>query len=271
MIMQISADMMATMMTSVDYKGKSGYELSQFVNDNIIPELQRQDGVASVDTSGMVEKSIEVRLNQDKIDEVNEKVLEKTNKSLVKAKKKLDNAEKKLNEGKEKLSEQKKKLTDQQNEKSGELAKFSKLMNQAVATKQAYASNLTSQKAKKSALEMEKKAYEKNKIAASYRQMNQGFTAVRESMQQGNAGYQAIYDAIYDQILVAAVQKQMDAAGIEGKVTTENVHTYLEKLSDAAEAIKNAAKEEAAAQTEKQVKQQLAQLPKNVKDAIRIN
>ena len=268
MIMQISADMMATMMTSVDYKGKSGYELSQFVNDNIIPELQRQDGVASVDASGMVEKSIEVRLNQDKIDEVNEKVLEKTNKSLIKAKKKLDNAEKKLNEGKEKLSEQKKKLTDQQNEKSGELAKFSKLMNQAVATKQAYASNLTSQKAKKSALEMEKKAYEKNKITASYRQMNQGFTAVRESMQQGNAGYQAIYDAIYDQILVAAVQKQMDAAGIEGKVTTENVHTYLEKLSDAAEAIKNAAKEEAAAQTEKQVKQQLAQLPKNVKDAI---
>ena len=37
MLMQISADMMATMMTSVDYEGKSGYELSKFIEDNIVP------------------------------------------------------------------------------------------------------------------------------------------------------------------------------------------------------------------------------------------
>lgn len=93
MIMQISMDMMATMMTSVDYKGKSGAELSRFIDEKIIPELERQDGVASVGTSGMVTESVEVRLDQDKIDDVNEKVLEKTNKSLAKAKKKLDDAQ----------------------------------------------------------------------------------------------------------------------------------------------------------------------------------
>ena len=136
MLMQISADMMATMMTSVDYEGKSGYELSKFVEDNIIPELERQDGVASVNASGMVEKSIEVQLDQEKIDDVNARVLEKTNKTLAKAKRELDKAEKKLKEGKDKLASQKEELENQQNEKSSELAKFSKMMNQAIATKQ---------------------------------------------------------------------------------------------------------------------------------------
>lgn len=184
MIMQISADMMATMMLSVDYEGKSGYELSQFIDDNIIPEMERQDGVANITASGMVEKSIEVKLNQDKIDDVNGQVLEKTNKELAKAKRELDKAEKKLKEGKEELSSQKDKLEDQQDAQSSELAKFSKMMNQAVATKQAYASNLTSLKAKKSALTMEKQAYEKNKIAATYRQMNSGFAAVQKALKK---------------------------------------------------------------------------------------
>lgn len=268
MIMQISADMMATMMTSVDYQGKSGYELSKFVEDNIIPELERQDGVASVSTSGMVEKSIEVQLNQDKIDEVNEKILEKTNKSLAKAKKKLDNAEKKLKDGKEKLASQKEELENQQNEKSSELAKFSKLMNQAIATKQAYSSNLTSLQAKKSALQMEKEAYEKNKVVSSYNKMNEGFTAVRKSLEEGGAGYQSIYNTIYGQMLVTMVQTQMDAAGIEGTVTADNVDTYLSKLGAAADTLKETAKEEAAKLAKEQADAQLAKLPKNVKDAI---
>lgn len=268
MIMQISADMMATMMVSVDYEGKSGYELSQFIDDNIIPELERQDGVASISTSGMVEKSIEVKLNQDKIDEVNGKVLEKTNKELAKAKKKLDKAEEKLEEGKKKLSSQKDELENQQDEKSSELAKFSKLMNQAVATKQAYSSNLTSLKAKKSALTMEKQAYEKNKVVSSYNQMNSGFSTVRKSFEKGGAAYQNIYNAIYNQILVTMLQSQMDAAGIEVKVTAENLDTYLAQLGDAADTLKETAKEQAENQTKEQTEAQLVTLPRNVKDAI---
>lgn len=268
MLMEISADMMATMMVSADYTGKEGYDLSEFIDENIIPELERQDGVASIDASGMVEKSIEVRLNQDKIDEINERILEKTNDSLVKAKKKLDKAEKKLKEGKEKLSEQKEELETQQNEKSGELAKFSKMMNQAIATKQAYSSNLTSLKAKKMALQMEKQAYEKNKIVTSYKAMNTGFATVRESFEKGGAAYQNIYHMIYSQILVGAVQAQLDAAGIEGKVTAENVDTYLAQLGSAADSLKAAAQEQAEKQTEEQVEIQLALLPKDVKDAI---
>lgn len=267
MIMQISADMMATMMTSVDYEGKSGYELSKFIDENIIPELERQDGVASVDTFGIVEKSIEVKLDQDKIDEVNEKILEKTNKTLAKAKKKLDNAEKKLEEGKEKLASQKDDLESQQSEKTSELAKYSKMMDQAIASKQAQSSELTSLRANRSALKMEKKAYQE-KVVPSYQTLNKGITAVRESFKEGGAAYNQIYNAIYDQILVAAVQSQMDAAGMDVKVTTSNVSTYLKKLGSNSQALEKAAKEQATTQAKSQAQTQLKTLPKNVKDAI---
>lgn len=269
MIMEISADMMATMMASVDYEGKKGYELSKFVEDNVVPELEREDGVASVGLSGMVEKSVEVKLNQDKIDEINGKVLEKTNKTLAKAKKKLDKAKKKLNEGKEKLDSQQDKLTSQQEKQSSELAKYSKMMTEALATKQAYSSELTSLKAKQSALKAEKKAYSKNKIVSSYNGMNKGFAAVQASFKEGGAAYKQMYNAIYQQILIAVVQSQMDSQGIKVKVDAGNVNTYLNKLPESASsAIREAAKTQAAEQAANQAKIQADALPKNVKDAI---
>ena len=115
MIMELSMDMMATMIASVDYEGKDRIELSKFVEDVVIPELQRQDGVASVSESGNVIKSIEVVLNQDKIDSINEEVLAKTDKTLAKARKDIDKAKKELEKGKKELEKQKKNLEEEQN------------------------------------------------------------------------------------------------------------------------------------------------------------
>lgn len=268
MIMEISADMMATMMASVDYDGKKGYELSKFVEDNVVPELERENGVASVELAGMVEKSVEVKLNQDKIDEINGKVLEKTNKTLAKAKKKLDKAKKKLSEGKDKLDSQQDQLTSQQEKQSTELAKYSKMMTEALATKQAYSSELTSLKAKQSALKAEKKAYN-SKVVPAYNGMNKGFAAVQASLKEGGAAYQQIYNAIYQQILIAVVQSQMDSQGVKVKVDADNVNTYLNKLPESASAaIKETAKDQAEAQAKTQAKSQADALPKNVKEAI---
>lgn len=267
-IMEISADMMATLMTSVDYEGKSGYELSKFIDDNIISELERQNGVASVSTAGMVEKSIEVRLDKDLVDDVNGRILEKTNKSLAKAKRKLDKAEQKLKDGKKKLEEQKSKLEKEQEKQSGELAKYSKMMDQAIATKQAYSSELSSLKANQSALKMEKEAYEENNVVSSYQQMNAGFQAVQDGLKEGGAVYEQIYQTIYDQVLIQAVQASMDSMGLKQTVTKENIDTYLLQLGDGAESMKDMAKEQAETQTKIQTEAQLQSLPENVKDAI---
>ena len=268
MVMEVSMDMMATLMASVDYDQMKGVELSKFIDENIIPELEREDGVASVNSVGMVEESVEVVLNQDKIDDINERILEKTNKSLAKARKKIDKAEKKLKDGQSEIEDQKGNLSDQQKKQTSEMAKFTKLMNQALATKAAYESQLASLKASQTALKTEKKAYKDNKIESSYQQMNQGFQAVQKSFQKGGAAYQAIYQEVYNQMIVTMVQSAMNTAMPGVSVNKDNVNTYLQQLGEMGNSLKTAAEEQAHTLTKQQADAQIQTLPESVKDAL---
>ncbi|MCF0145797.1 MAG: efflux RND transporter permease subunit [Eubacterium sp.] len=106
-IMEFSMDMLATMYVAVDRKGYDVYELSDFVRDEVVPYMKRQEGVASVRTIGLVEKSVQVELNSEKIDLLNDRILEETNKALADAKKELDDAQKAVDEAQKELEEQK--------------------------------------------------------------------------------------------------------------------------------------------------------------------
>ena len=79
--------MMATQYVAVDYDGMDIYELSDYVSENVLPQLERVDGVASVSTTGLVEKSVQITLDQDKIDAVNDKLLVKVSDRLADAEK----------------------------------------------------------------------------------------------------------------------------------------------------------------------------------------
>ena len=95
--MELSMDMMATMYASVNYDGKNIKDLTTFSKEVVEPYIERQDGVASVSVVGGVEDTVEVRLNQNKIDKINNKILEKTNSKLADADKKISSAKSKLN------------------------------------------------------------------------------------------------------------------------------------------------------------------------------
>ncbi|MBR6484611.1 MAG: efflux RND transporter permease subunit, partial [Clostridiales bacterium] len=102
-ILEISLDMFATMYVAVEKDGYDIYELTDFVNYEVIPYISRQEGVASVTTVGLVEKSIQVELSQDKIDALNEDILQKTNDSLADAQEMLDDANEQLEDAQAEL------------------------------------------------------------------------------------------------------------------------------------------------------------------------
>ncbi|MBR1798126.1 MAG: efflux RND transporter permease subunit [Clostridiales bacterium] len=102
-IMEISLDMLATMYIAVEREDYDIYELTDFVNNDVIPYLSRQEGVASITTIGLVEKSIQVELNQDKIDDLNDRILRETNASLADAQDMLDDAREALDEAQSQL------------------------------------------------------------------------------------------------------------------------------------------------------------------------
>lgn len=126
-LIEMSPDMMATQYVAVDCEGMDIFELSKYAEEEIIPNLERVNGVARISTTGLVEQTVQITLDQDKIDEVNDKLLVRVSDRLADAKKQLDDAQAgiqdglsqlnkaqaELDSGKAELETQKKSITDQ--------------------------------------------------------------------------------------------------------------------------------------------------------------
>lgn len=112
-IMKINPDMMPVMVTALDMDGKDSVELSEYVENEIIPEIEAVDGVASVDSVGMVQESVQVVLNEDKIADVNKKVKAALDEKFEDAEGELDNASAQIQSGKNAISSGKQQLENQ--------------------------------------------------------------------------------------------------------------------------------------------------------------
>ncbi len=183
-LMEVSMDMMASMYANVNYEGKELKEITSFNEETIVPALEKQDGVASVVTTGGVNSTIEIRLDEDKVRQINRKILGKTNEKLEDAQKEIDNGNSKLKKAKSKLKKQQKKLSNNESDTYEKIADGQVALSSAQATKAAYETNLTALKANKSALEGEKKAYQDAKIQDTYDSLNQMFATFETTLSQ---------------------------------------------------------------------------------------
>ena len=113
-IMELSTDMMASVYLAVSREGMSIEELSQFVRDDIQPQFERQDGVASVSAMGLVDKSIQVELNEDKVNALNDKILASLDSTFAEALEQLEDAKKQLTDSGKTIQESKDKLIESQ-------------------------------------------------------------------------------------------------------------------------------------------------------------
>lgn len=111
-LMELGTDMLASMYVAVAYDGKEIEQLSSFVEDTVVPRLERQDGVTNVSEIGLVEKTIQVELNKEKVDKLNDKILAKTDDAFADAVEKLDDAKKSLEDGQVELNKNKDKMNE---------------------------------------------------------------------------------------------------------------------------------------------------------------
>ena len=181
-IMEISADMMATMYASVSYEGKDIKELSNFAEKTIKPYLERQDGVASVSANGLIEDHVEIRLNEKKINQMNDKILGHKNDKLLESSEKIEDARASLKKSKEQLKKQEKTLSGKQQETNQKLAEAQTKLAEALSQKAAYEAELNSLKASQSALKAEKKAYKEAGLEKTYHTLNNTFKNLNVTM-----------------------------------------------------------------------------------------
>ena len=246
-VMELSIDMVATMYTSVNYEGKDIYELSDFVSDTLLPRLERLDGVASVSTMGLVEQTVEVRLDQSKIDELNDKL-------LVKVSSKLDKAKKELNSAKGKLDKAQAQLEAQQESTSGQLGQAS----QATDQMSSYETQLTNQQASLSALQQARQAIVDqladngvkldevddtvNTMMASSKQLSQLYRTLHNAGMEDSMPLEDLKAAAevagLDEETVAAIDQLI----AQGNTTVGSIQTSAETLERTAKGLQQAKK-----------------------------
>lgn len=87
-------------------------ELTDTINNDITPDLEKIDGTATVSAVGLLESNVEVKLNQDKINAVNDKVLKSVDQTLYDAQVKIRDGYSQLNEKQQELDDGKTQLAD---------------------------------------------------------------------------------------------------------------------------------------------------------------
>lgn len=232
-VMEVSMDMLATMYTSVSYKGKDIYALSDFTKKTVIPRLERQDGVASVNNIGLVEKSVEVRLDQKRIDDLNDQVLSKVSSKLSDAKKKLDKAQAKLDKAQSGL---KKSETD-----TGEQLGAASQATDQLST---YQSQLVSQQASLAALQGARKAVvgQLQKNGVNYGKLQDSINQMEDQRTELNGMYKILIAAgCTDETSLADLVSGVEELGLSSK-TLVGVHKMIDSGIDTVGDLNTAAK-----------------------------
>lgn len=89
-IMKLNPDMMPILIAAVEMENMNNLEISDFTEKELIPEIESVEGVASVSGIGLIEESVQVTLNQSKIDQINQKVQDSLNEKFSDAENEID-------------------------------------------------------------------------------------------------------------------------------------------------------------------------------------
>ena len=152
-IMKINPNMMPIRIAAVDREGYDVEELSSFVKDTLTEQLQGTTGVASVSTGGLIESKINVSINEDKIEELNTKLLNQANSSLAQAKSKINTGMNEIKKAEAELAEARNQLDATKENTYDELASISAELDAAVAQASSLATQISVMEYQKTALE----------------------------------------------------------------------------------------------------------------------
>ena len=113
-MLELSTDLIPTVVAAVHYKDMDPIDLSGFVSDKLIPALEGTNGVASVNATGLVVEEVQIELNKEKIDKLNRRLYDSMDEAAQEAFDKIDEGQQKIDEGRQELENAKAELEEGQ-------------------------------------------------------------------------------------------------------------------------------------------------------------
>lgn len=104
LIMKLNPDMMPVLITAVSAQGADVAQVSKTIEEDVIPEIESVEGVASVTATGTVEETVEVTLNAQKVDALSDEIKAEMEAQMNEARAALDEAKAQVESGKNALA-----------------------------------------------------------------------------------------------------------------------------------------------------------------------
>ncbi len=144
-MMKINPDMLPVTIVSVSREDMDIYELSDYVENTLIPEYEAINGVASVTSSGVITQEVDVTIDQDRIDTLNSAILREVDSELADAEQQLNDAQAQITDGKNQLARAKKSAFGQISDAEDRLDSGEEQIQTAIAQLKAQKAELQTQ------------------------------------------------------------------------------------------------------------------------------
>lgn len=74
LIMKLNPSMMPVLVAAVSAEGENSAKTSSLINEKVLPEIESIEGVASVTTTGSIEETVQITINEKKVEELSDEV-----------------------------------------------------------------------------------------------------------------------------------------------------------------------------------------------------
>jgi len=102
-VLKINPSMLPVEVAALSMEGLDTIELTDFINDTLMNKLEGIPGVARISTTGMIEQELHVVLDQELIDDVNQRIADAINAQLDEAAQELEDQKSELEDSKKKM------------------------------------------------------------------------------------------------------------------------------------------------------------------------
>lgn len=112
-VLQLDPDMLPVMVAAVNVAEMDSVQLTDYIDSEILPQLESIEGVASVSASGGITETVQVTMNQKKIDKLNDQIMAEIDENFQEARDELQQSKEDIESGQDEIDSGKKTLADQ--------------------------------------------------------------------------------------------------------------------------------------------------------------
>ena len=227
-VMQINPDMLPVSIASVSLEGADVRELTDFVDETLLPKLEGIDGVASVSVSGAVEETVSITIDEDRIELLNSLILREVDEELADVEAQLNSAQAQISEGKRLLAREKSNALGQIDEALSQLS--DEALSEPLAQAQAQRETLQTQLAQTEAAiaAMEALTSLTPEQQAQLAALNAQLAALRTQCETKQAELEALQGAVTDPAAQAQYEEAL-ARREELLGQRASLETYIEE------------------------------------------